>query len=301
MVNFDIKGIIAPVFTPVDHDGSVNLGVIPEYAAYLNKHKVDGVLIGGTTGEFVTLSLDERKELLGAWIKEAKPLGLKVIAQVGGVPLPDVIAMAKYASHINADAIMTLPELYFKPKTSEQLVDYLELVSQAAPSLPLIYYHFPMMSGVDFNMAEVFKLASSRIPNFKGMKADLGVAVQVADYLQEDQRIFIANHLLAPSALLGHDSSIATVTNLFPDIVHDVVESTKAGDVTRARNAQEKMNRLVAAIASQGEFVPSMKAAMELISGIQVGPPRQPLAPLDQLRRSRLADNLKNLGVEFAS
>lgn len=45
------------------------------------------------------------------------------------------------------------------------------------------------------NMAEVFKLASSRIPNFKGMKADLGVAVQVADYLQEDQRIFIANHV----------------------------------------------------------------------------------------------------------
>lgn len=66
-----------------------------------------------------------------------------------GFNLKFIFQQAKYASHINADAIMTLPELYFKPKTSEQLVDYLELVSQAAPSLPLIYYHFPMMSGVD--------------------------------------------------------------------------------------------------------------------------------------------------------
>lgn len=44
---------------------------------------------------------------------------------------------------------MTLPELYFKPKTPEQLVGYLERVATAAPSLPLLYYHFPMMSGVD--------------------------------------------------------------------------------------------------------------------------------------------------------
>ncbi|XP_028166060.1 N-acetylneuraminate lyase-like [Ostrinia furnacalis] len=299
MVFFDVQGIIAPVFTPIDRDGNVNLTIIPGYAAYLKEHNVDGILVGGTTGELASLNLDERKELLGAWIKETKPLGLKVIAQVGGMPLPDVIAMAKYASEVNADAIMSLPELYFKPKTPTQLVDYLEIVSQAAPSLPLIYYHFPMMSGVDLNMADFFNLASTRIPNFKGMKADMGVALQVAKFFKGDQRIFIANHLLAPSVFLGHESSIATVTNIFPDIVHDVVESTKAGDVTRAREGQEKLNRLVDAIASQGDFVPSMKVAMELVTGIKVGPPRRPLAPIDDLHVRQLAENLKHLDLEI--
>lgn len=44
---------------------------------------------------------------------------------------------------------MTLPELYYKPKVVDHLVDYLEAVSKAAPTRPLIYYHFPKMSGVD--------------------------------------------------------------------------------------------------------------------------------------------------------
>lgn len=50
---------------------------------------------------------------------------------------------------MKADAIMTLPELYYKPRSVEQLVAYLEVISSAAPALPLVYYHFPMMSGVD--------------------------------------------------------------------------------------------------------------------------------------------------------
>ncbi|KOB65439.1 putative N-acetyl neuraminate lyase, partial [Operophtera brumata] len=113
-----------------------------------------------------------RKQLLAAWIKAARPHGVSVISQVGGAPLPDVIEL---------------------PRNVEQLVAYLQTVSSAAPALPLVYYHFPMMSGVDLNMQDFFATAKDRIPNFMGMKADLNVAVQVADQLAPDQRVFIAN------------------------------------------------------------------------------------------------------------
>ncbi|KAM3960482.1 N-acetylneuraminate lyase-like [Aphomia sociella] len=298
-VSFDIEGVLAPVFTPFHDKGSLNLKVIPEYARYLNKNGVKGILVGGTTGEAVALSLEERKAALRTWLKEAHPLGIKAIAQVGGVPLPDVLAMASYAEEAGADCIMTLPELYFKPKTCDHLVSYLEIVSKAAPTLPLLYYHFPMMSGVDVNMVEFFATATARIPNFKGMKADLGVAVQVADQLGSSQKIFIANHLIAPSALLGHDSSIATVTNMFPRLVQDIVESTKTGDVVKARALQEKLNRLLSGIAVQGDFVPAMKAAMELVTGIRVGPTRLPQLPLDETRVTRIAEHLRNSGINL--
>ncbi|XP_059047687.1 N-acetylneuraminate lyase-like isoform X2 [Achroia grisella] len=296
---FDIEGIIAPVFTPIDDKGNINTKIIPEYAQYLHKHGIKGILVGGTTGEAVSLSLEERKDVLLTWINEAQPLGIKVISQVGGVPLTDVLAMASYSEEVGANCIMTLPELYFRPRTCEELVSYLELVSKAAPTLPLLYYHYPMISRVDFNMAEFFEMASSRISNFKGMKADLDVAVQVADQLHDDQKIFIAYHLLAPAVLLGHDSSISTITNLLPGLVQDVVETTKSHDVVKARNLQEKLNKIVKGITIEDSFVPAMKVAMELITGIRVGPPRLPLLPLNETSVARIADHIRSSGYDL--
>lgn len=51
---------------------------------------------------------------------------------------------------------------------------------------------------------------------------------------------------------MGHDSSIATVTNLFPTLVHDIVQSVKKNDVVKARKLQEKLNNLVDAITCNG-------------------------------------------------
>nr|XP_049704876.1 N-acetylneuraminate lyase [Helicoverpa armigera] len=269
--------------------------------AYLNEHHINGILVGGTTGEGMSLSVHERKSLLEAWIAAARLFGTKVIAQVGGAPLPDVLELATHAENLKADGIMTLPELYYKLKTVDQLVCYLQQVSGAAPTLPIIYYHFPMMTGVDVSMNKLFHEASTKLPNFKGVKADLGVAMEVAHLLREDQKIFIANHHIAPSVLMGHDTSIATVTNLFPDLVHNIVSAVKDSDVVNARVLQKRLNEVVTALAVVGDFVPAMKAAMELVTGIRVGQTRLPLVSFNNEQRSRLKDILIHLDVKLQS
>ncbi|KAH9643028.1 hypothetical protein HF086_013589 [Spodoptera exigua] len=218
---FEVAGILAPVFTPMTDTGAVKLSVIPAYMEHLKKHRVDGILVGGTTGEGMSLDVEERKSLLEAWMSVARPLNTKVIAQVGGAPLPDVLELAKHAEKLNVDGIMALPELYYKPKTVDQLIGYLHKVSSAAPTLPLLYYHFPMMSGVNVNMKELFSSASSKLPNFKGAKADLDVAEQVAALLAQDQKIFIANHCFDISGLISPvftpvDSEGALNLNVIP-------------------------------------------------------------------------------------
>ncbi|XP_047512409.1 N-acetylneuraminate lyase-like isoform X2 [Pieris napi] len=296
MDTFDIYGLVAPVFTPLDEDGEIKFDVIPIYAKYLAKENITGVLVGGTTGEFASFNTQERKELVDAWLKVAGPyklLNLKVIVQVGGASLPDVITMAQHAEERKVDAIMTLPELYFRPKTAEHLVSYLEVVSKAAPSLPILYYHFPMMTGVNLNIAEFFTLACRRIPNFMGLKADLHDATQLADQLKCGKLTYIANHMLGPSALMGHDSSIATVNNIFPSLVKDIVELTKCGEVDKAKKLQDKLNSMVNGISCNGDFVPCMKAAMEVVTGIKVGPPRMPQKPLNEPDKKRVEDILK--------
>ncbi|KAF9806884.1 hypothetical protein SFRURICE_005841 [Spodoptera frugiperda] len=101
-----------------------------------NRH--GSVSVSGTTGEGMLLKVEERKSLLEAWVSVARPAQMKVIAQVGGGPLPDVLELAKHAEKLNVDGIMTLPELYYKPRTVDQLISYLQTVSAAAPTLPLI-------------------------------------------------------------------------------------------------------------------------------------------------------------------
>ncbi|XP_045502873.1 N-acetylneuraminate lyase-like [Colias croceus] len=296
MSSFDLYGLIAPVFTPLDAAGEVDYDIIPKYAKYLAKQKITGILVGGTTGEFASLDIEERNNILDAWVSVAKPYNLKVLAQVGGAPLPDVIKMVKFADKRKVDGIMTLPELYFRPRTADQLVAYLEVVSNAAPSLPLIYYHFPMMTGVNVNVAEFFTIAKSRLPKFMGMKADLEVATHVADQLTDGRVIYVANHLLGPSALMGHDSSIATVNNIFPSLASDIVRLTTKGEVSQAKKLQEKLNSLVDGITCNGDFVPSMKVAMELVTGVKVGPPRMPQKPLNELHKRRVKEHLKRYG-----
>lgn len=71
------------------------------------------------------------------------------MVQIGGCPLPDVLALAKHAQQIGVDSMLCLPELYFKPTTSEELINYLKQVAGAAPNIPLLYYHIPAFSNVN--------------------------------------------------------------------------------------------------------------------------------------------------------
>lgn len=86
--------------------------------------------------------------------------------QVGGGPFPDVVELARHADSLGVDAILTLPELYFKPKKTQELISYLKFVSAAAPNTPLFYYHYPTQSGVnsEFFNCSFFIIACPILP-----------------------------------------------------------------------------------------------------------------------------------------
>lgn len=59
------------------------------------------------------------------------------------------MSQAIHAESIKVDSVLCLPELYFKPKTEEELVKYLKDIAQFCPTTPVLYYHIPWMSGVN--------------------------------------------------------------------------------------------------------------------------------------------------------
>ncbi|XP_038206673.1 N-acetylneuraminate lyase-like [Zerene cesonia] len=299
MVVFKARGLMPPVFTPLNEDLTVNYAVIQPYAEWLATNGIKSVLVGGTTGEHMTLSVAERKKIIDEWVKAGKKTGLHIMVQVGGAPMADVQDLAKYCSRVGVDSLLTLPELYFKPKTVGDLVAYVAEVAKCASNLPVLYYHIPSMSKVEINMPAFVAAATAKIPNFKGIKFtsnDLSEGAQVLRNLKEDQEMFLgADTLLAPAALLGIKSSIGTSFNLFPKLAQSILDAVEKGDLESARRLQEKLSLAIEAHLPEGEWVPIMKAGMHIVSGFDMGPPALPQRPLSAEAKQRIDTRLKGI------
>ncbi|XP_026494372.2 N-acetylneuraminate lyase-like [Vanessa tameamea] len=300
MVKFTARGLVPPVFTPLNDDYTINFQAIEPYAKFLADNGIKAVLVGGTTGEHMSLSITDRKKIIDVWVKAGKLTnGLHLMVQVGGAPLADVLNLTKYCSDVGVDSLLTLPELYFKPQSISDLVSYVELVAKAAPNLPVLYYHIPGMSKVEVNMPNFVTEATRRIPNFKGIKFtsnDLSEGAQVLRALKEDQTVFLgADTLLAPAALLGINSGIGTTFNLFPRLAQDILAAIEKADLVKARALQEILSIAVEAHTAEGAWVPIMKAGMEIVTGIKVGPPALPQRPISEDAKKRIATKLQAL------
>lgn len=295
------RGFIPPVFTPFNDDLTINYSLIPKYAKYLADNGAKTVLVGGTTGEHMALSVADRKRIVDTWIKEGSKVGLRISAQVGGAPAADVLELASYFEKSGVTFLLVLPELYFKPTTVEGLVSYVELVAKAAPSLPILYYHIPKNTNLAFNMPEFIRQATARIPNFRGIKFtsyDLMEGAQALRASRPDQEVFLGpDSLIAPAALLGITSNIGTAFNLFPQLEHELLAAVQNNNVARARELQEKLSVAIEAHACEGPWVPVMKAGMEIVTGLKFGPPALPQKPISAESRQRITTKLRGLGL----
>ncbi|XP_029039289.2 N-acetylneuraminate lyase-like [Osmia bicornis bicornis] len=303
-VPYTFKGLIVPVFTPFNNDStkSLNLSIIPQYASYLASKKITGVLINGTTGEGTSLNLNERKLVAEAWANAVKATKQHLMIQVGGAPFPDVLELAKHAESIKADSILCLPELYFKPTTSEQLTEYLKLVGSAAPNTPLLYYHIPMFTNVNVHMGQFLESLGEAVPTFVGIKftsANLEEGAQALNASNKKYVIFLGNdQLISAACALGMDSVIATGINMLPELLLETFNEGKAGNMLKAKEKQERLTKAVMAISKHGNWVETMKVAMPLLTNIKPGPTRAPLKTLPPQITSAIAKDLHTLGFQ---
>ncbi|XP_045776293.1 N-acetylneuraminate lyase-like isoform X2 [Maniola jurtina] len=241
----------------------------------------------------MSLSVADRKKIANVWVQAGKPYRFHIMVQVGGAPLPNVLELAGYCSKIGVDSLLTLPELYFKPQSVAELVGYVKLVANAAPNLPVLYYHIPSFTKVEIHMPSFVREATLSIPNFKGIKFtsnDLSECAQVLRALKTGQEVFLGSDtLLAPAALLGIKSSIGTTFNLFPRLAQDILTAVENEDIKQARALQERLSVAIEAFTIEGTWVPVMKAGMEIVSGLKMGPPALPQMPISEEAKKRLA------------
>ncbi|XP_040166900.1 N-acetylneuraminate lyase A-like [Anopheles arabiensis] len=280
MKSFSFTGLMAPVFTPyTNNNEKVNINAIEPYVELLKANHVNGVLVNGTTGEGMLMSTEERMLVTEAWQRSCKKHGITNMVQIGGAAYPDVVQLAQHASKMDVDAVLCLPELYFKPKSCEQLVTYLKGVAMHCPTTPFFYYHIPMFTDVNLHMPTFLDRAEKEITNFRGIKYTSGDLEQGSSCLKEGRTIFLgADTILCGAVAAGFDSFIMTTINICPEAALEIIAAMDRGAVADAREKQRLLNARICEILAHGDWVSAMKKAFrERFPSIEVGTTRPPL------------------------
>jgi N-acetylneuraminate lyase len=300
-MNTRLTGLIAAPFTALNPDGSLNLAMIELQARALVDHGVSGAFICGTTGEGMSLSLDERLQVAEKWMAVA-PRSLRVIVHVGHQTVADSRTLAAHAERIKAYAFATIGPAFFRATNLEQLVQFCAEVAGGAPNLPFYYYHMPSMVGGDLPMFDFLKLAGKRIPNLVGIKFTHENLMDYSRCLNFEggrYNILIGrDEILLAGLALGATGAVGSTYNYMAPFYQQVIQAFKAGDWETARRAQSQAIEVIAIMSRRGGLS-AAKAMMKLV-GLDCGPVRTPLQNLSPEAFESLTRELERVGFPSA-
>ncbi len=294
----DLQGLVAAAYAPLYADGTINPGAVEKYASHLEAWDCTGVFVNGTTGESLSLTVEERKTLAAQWCRLARESILAVIVHVGHNSLSAAAELACHAEEAGAAAIGMMPPCYLKPSGVGDLVACCKKVAEKAPGIPFYYYHIPDLTGVNLSMTEFMERASREIPSFAGLKythSDLAEFMQCLDFKERSYEIFFGrDEILLAALALGARSAVGSTYNFAAPVYRRIMASFAAGDLQSAREEQLFIAGLVDLLKGYG-FLPASKALMSMI-GLELGPVRLPLRELTDQQKGKLKDDLAALG-----
>lgn len=277
-----LTGLVPAVLTPFAPDGTLNPAAVEKQAALLSGDGVKAVFVGGTTGEFSSLTVPERMALAGRWLEVARGTPLRVVVHVGSNCLADSRELAAHAGAGGAAAVAALAPSYFKPRTPDLLAEWCRKVAAAAPGTPFYFYDIPSMTGVSFPLTEFLERAADRIPTLAGAKFTNPDLTTFQYLLRAGGGRFDVlwgtdEYLLAALALGGR-GAVGSSYNFAAPLFRRLTAAFERGDIAAAREDQFRGLRVITLLFRYGYFA----AAKELLRGrgVDLGGVRLPNANL---------------------
>lgn len=272
-----IENLIAAVYAPMNSDESINLNKIESYGKFLKSNNVAGVFVNGSTGDFASLSVEERKMIIDGWALH-KPNDFVLINHVGHTSLKVAKDLTTHCAH-KVDAISALAPYYFKTRSLQCLVDYCKEIASCAPHLPFYYYHIPELSGADYSMVDFLELASEQIPNLAGIKFTkndiIGFKYSQNFSNKKYNIMYGVDEMFLSSLPYQATGWVGSTYNHLAPLYYKIIEAFKAGDHELASKLQTKSVQFVDTLNNRGGFNGAGKSFMKVL-GIDCGPCRFP-------------------------
>ncbi len=292
-----LEGLIAAPFTPMHADGGIAPERIEKLAEHLVRSGVKGAFVCGTTGESLSMTIEERMAIAQQWVNVAGDK-LRIIVHVGDCSQAHACALAAHAAKLKVFAVSAMSPCFFKPADVTSVVDWLRPVAASAPGTPFYYYHIPSMTGVALPMVKLLNAIGDTVPTFRGIKFthyDLPEYQQCLSACGGKYDIsFGRDEALLAGVAMGALSAVGSTYNYSAAVYLRMWRAFLAGDIAAARRYSLQAIEFIDILIRYGGLRCG-KAIMSLI-GHDLGPTRSPITPLSEKEKMALRTDLEKIG-----
>lgn len=268
--------------------------MLAELVNYFIQQGVAGLYVCGSTGEGLLMSEEEREIVAQVAVTTAAER-IPVIVHVGAPATFMAERLAAHAAEIGADAIASIPPLYYIVGRKE-VGAYYRRLKKAADDLPLYFYNIPYLLNIslDTELAhslyeegsiQGMKYTHNDILTFRGIMEACGNSLNILSGPDEHLLNFL---------VMGAHGGIGTTYNCMPKVYVDLYQAWTSGDIPLAQELQYLANRIISILAEYN-MIPAVKAVMQM-KGRDCGAPRGPFLPLSDEQKSALKSELDELG-----
>ncbi len=265
----DWSGVLTAAITPFDADGQVDEKALRAHLDRMLAAGVAGFVVSGSTGEYYSMSADERKSLFSL-VADGYGDRAVLIAGTSSLNHADTLELTRHAKEIGFDGCMLLPPVYCLPTAAEIRAAVAEV---AGIGLPVMLYNNPARVGVNLTPALTAELAA--IPNVVAYKESARDLYAVAEtyYATRDKLRHFAGLEPYLSSLLsrGASGSVSTISNICAAEVVATYDAYRAGDLEEMSRNQQIIDQLYHLMARSGlsnfAFVKAGMAALGLNGG----------------------------------
>jgi len=285
----------------MDNEGNLNLSIIPAYYKFLKSNGVTGAFICGSTGEGVSLTLEEKKEVAHAWAACSNhDEDFRVMMFLGGTCIADCIELAQHARNIGLFAVSFTGPFYFKPANAEVLAECCKAVADSVPDMPFYYYHIPVLSGVNVAMFDLLNAVDGKIPNFAGIK-----------YTHEDFMDFQScmtfrnghydmlwgrDENMLSALALGTKGAVGSTFNYAAPLYYALIDAFNTNKLTLAAELQQKSIDMIRLLGKYGGI--SVGKAYMKVVGVDCGEFRLPVKNMNTSQFEAFKADVAGLGFD---
>jgi 4-hydroxy-tetrahydrodipicolinate synthase len=291
---------IAAIATPFRADFSVDFDSLIAHAQWLFENGCDGLVLFGTTGEAVSLTVAERKVTLEKLVAGGIGAG-KVVVGTGCCAVDDAVSLTRHAAAQGVAGVLVLPPYFYKGVRDEGLARYYDgLIAGCGDELPPLYlYHIPQVAGVGVSPALLDVLVENYGSKIRGYKDSSGDWTNSARILARfpSLDLYVGSESLLLNALrAGGRGLISAGTNVQPARVRKAIECWSSNEAEASWAASDAVRK---ALEKTGPLVPAVKAILARIHGhAGWAETRPPLVPLATEEADKLIAELRALGLE---
>lgn len=275
-----MQKVYAALMTAFDENGNIDEKGTREIIRHdIDVEGVDGLYVGGSTGENFMLGKDEKKRVFDIAWDEAHNDDVDLIAQVGSPNLHEAIELAKYVTNeLGFKTISAVTPFYYNFTFDEIKHYYDEIVKDVDANL--LVYSIPALTGVSLSLDNFAKLFENpKIIGVKYTNADFYLLERIRERFPDKKILSGFDEMLLPALIEGVDGCIGSTYNVNTKVVKEEINAYNKGDFERARELEHQKNDVITAMLNNGIY-PTIKLILGHM-GVHAGYNRAPMAKYD--------------------